>query len=181
MIKEVHLFSLKSLFWDIKIHVQFHSTFHWLVDCFEFRTEISCVQNLLCPKINSLPTLSSLISMQHYNFSKSGGDFSRKSKWLRLLHTGIPSRNFFHFTIIPPWSWVSRDLYLFVWSTVFQPKWNDIKNLQKLSKSSEKLLFFGILSEFVQFWLENSGPNQLDELKWIILLLLKPKPSLEAE
>ena len=27
------------------------------------------------------------------------------------------------------------------------------KNLQKLSKSSEKLLFFGILSEFVQFWL----------------------------
>ena len=56
-----------------------------------------------------------------------------------------------------------------------------LKNLQKLSKSSEKLLFFGILSEFVQFWLENSGPNQLDELKWIILLLLKPKPSLEAE
>ena len=50
--------------------------------------------------------------------------------------------------------------------------------VQKLSKSSEKLLFFGILSEFVQFWLEKSGPNQLDELKWIILLLLKPKPSL---
>ena len=56
-----------------------------------------------------------------------------------------------------------------------------LKNLQKLSKSSEKLLVFGILSEFVQFWLKNSGPNQLDELKWIILLLLKPKPSLEAE
>ena len=56
-----------------------------------------------------------------------------------------------------------------------------LKNLQKLSKSSEKLLVFGILSEFVQFWLKNSGPNQLDELKWIILLLLKPKPSLEVE
>jgi hypothetical protein len=56
-----------------------------------------------------------------------------------------------------------------------------LKNLQKSSKSSEELLFFGILSEFVQFWLENSGSNQLDELKWIILLLLKPKPSLEAE
>ena len=56
-----------------------------------------------------------------------------------------------------------------------------LKKLQKLSKSIEKLLFFGIFSEFVQFWLENSGPNQLDELKWIILLLLTPKPSLEAE
>ena len=55
------------------------------------------------------------------------------------------------------------------------------KNLQKLSKSSEKLLFFRIFSEFVQFWLENSGPNQLDELKWIILLLLTPMSSLEEE
>jgi hypothetical protein len=55
------------------------------------------------------------------------------------------------------------------------------KKLQKLSKSMEKLLFFGIFSKFVQFWLENSSPNQLDELKWIILLLLTPKPSLEAE
>ena len=55
------------------------------------------------------------------------------------------------------------------------------KNPTKISKSSEKLLFFGIFSEFVQFWLENSGPNQLLELKWIILLLLTPKPSLEAE
>jgi hypothetical protein len=44
-----------------------------------------------------------------------------------------------------------------------------------------KLLFIGIFSKFVQFWLENSNPNQLDELKWIILLLLTPKPSLEAE
>ena len=70
---------------------------------------------------------------------------------------------------------------LFVWSTVFQPKWYDIKKPIKLSKSSKKLLFFGILSEFVQFWLENSSPNQLDKFKWIILLLLKPKPSLEAE
>ena len=32
-----------------------------------------------------------------------------------------------------------------------------------------------------QFWLENSSPNQLDELKLTILLLLTPKPSLEAE
>jgi hypothetical protein len=47
--------------------------------------------------------------------------------------------------------------------------------------SMEKLLFFGIFSKFVQFWLENSNPNQLDELKWIILLLLTPKPSIEAE
>ena len=56
-----------------------------------------------------------------------------------------------------------------------------LKNLQKLPKSREKILIFGILSEFVQFWLENSSPNQLDELKWITLLLLTPKPSLEAE
>jgi hypothetical protein len=76
----------------------------------------------------------------------------------------------------------SRNYDLFVWSAVFQPKWNCIqKNLQKISKSTEKLLFFRIFSEFVQFWLENSGPNQLDELKLTILLLLTPKPSLEAE
>jgi hypothetical protein len=56
-----------------------------------------------------------------------------------------------------------------------------LKNLQKLSKSSEKLLFFRIFSEFVQFWLENSGPNQIGELKLTVLLLLTPKPSLEAE
>jgi hypothetical protein len=55
------------------------------------------------------------------------------------------------------------------------------KNLQKLSKSIEKLLFFRIFSEFVQFWLENSSSNQLDELKLTILLLLTPKPSLEAK
>jgi hypothetical protein len=56
-----------------------------------------------------------------------------------------------------------------------------LKNLQKLSKSSEKLLFFRIFSEFVQFWLENSGQNQIGELKLTVLLLLTPKPSLEAE
>jgi hypothetical protein len=39
------------------------------------------------------------------------------------------------------------------------------KKLQKLSKSIEKLLFLGIFSKFVPFWMENSGPNQLDELK----------------
>jgi hypothetical protein len=55
------------------------------------------------------------------------------------------------------------------------------KKATKLSKSIEKLLLFGIFSKFVQFWLENIGPNQLDELKLAILLLLKPKPSLEAE
>ena len=77
---------------------------------------------------------------------------------------------------------IARNYNLFVWFSVFWPKWNDIKkNLQKLSKSIKKLLFFGILSEFIQFWLENGGPNQLDELKWIILLLLIPQPSLEAE
>jgi hypothetical protein len=51
----------------------------------------------------------------------------------------------------------------------------------KKATKIEKLLFFGIFSKFVQFWLENSGPNQLDELKWIKLLLLTPKLSLEAE
>jgi hypothetical protein len=56
-----------------------------------------------------------------------------------------------------------------------------LKNLQKFPKSSEKILIFGIFSEFVQFWLENSNPNQLDKLKWIKLLLLTPKSSLEAE
>ena len=54
-------------------------------------------------------------------------------------------------------------------------------NFKKPTKSSEKLLFFRIFSEFVQFWLENSGPNQLDEFKLTILLILTPKPSLEAE
>jgi hypothetical protein len=49
------------------------------------------------------------------------------------------------------------------------------------SKSSEKLLVFRIFSEFVQFWLENSGSNQLDELKLTMLLLLTTKPFLEAE
>jgi hypothetical protein len=54
-------------------------------------------------------------------------------------------------------------------------------NQQKLSKSTERLLFFRIFSEFVQFWLKNSGPNQLGKFKLIIPLLLTPKPSLEAE
>jgi hypothetical protein len=59
----------------------------------------------------------------------------------------------------------SRNYNLFVRSAVFQSKWNDIqKKLQKLSKSIEKLLFFGIFSEFVPFWVENSSPNQLDEI-----------------
>ena len=52
---------------------------------------------------------------------------------------------------------------------------------KKNSNSIEKLLVFGILSKFVQFWLKNSGPNQLDKLNWIILLLLKPNLSLEVE
>ena len=149
MVKEVHLFSLKSLFWDIKIHVEFHSTFHWQIGCFEFRTEIPVYKICQCPKINSLPILSYLISMQHYNVSKSGGDFSAKSKWLHLLHTGIACRNFFHFTIIPPWrvSWVSRELdklnyNLFVWSTVFQPKWNDIKKTYKNYQNPAKSYCF---------------------------------------
>ena len=44
-----------------------------------------------------------------------------------------------------------------------------------------QLVFFMIFSEFVQFWLENSRLDQLDELKLTILLLLTPKPSLEVE
>ena len=85
------------------------------------------------------------------------------------LHTGIFCQNFFHYTIIPLWrvSWVtsSRNYNLFVWSAVFQPKWNasqkTYKNYQNPVKS---YCYFRIFSEFVQFWLENSGPNQLDEL-----------------
>ena len=63
----------------------------------------------------------------------------------------------------------------------FSPNSMTFKKPKKISKSSEKLLFFGIFSEFVQFWLENSSSNQLDELKWIILLLLTPKSSIEVE
>ena len=76
----------------------------------------------------------------------------------------------------------SRNYNLFVWSAVFQPKWNDIqKSYKNYQNPLKRYCFFGIFSEFVQFWLENSNPNQLDELKWIILLLLTPKPSLEAK
>ena len=109
---------------------------------------------------------------------------------IRHHHTGISCQNFFHSSIIPPGGCLgclekqtsSMNYNLFVWSDVFQPKWNDNKqNLEKLSKSREKLMVFEILSKFVQFWLENSNPNQIDELKWIILLLLKPNPSLEVE
>jgi hypothetical protein len=63
----------------------------------------------------------------------------------------------------------------------FSQKGMTLKNLQKLSKFSEKLLVFFISSEFEQLRLKNSGSNQLGELKWIIRLLLKPQPSLEAE
>ena len=35
------------------------------------------------------------------------------------------------------------------------------KNLQKLSNLVKSYCFFWILSEFVQFWLKKSGPNQL--------------------
>jgi hypothetical protein len=63
----------------------------------------------------------------------------------------------------------------------FSQKEMTLKKLQKLSKSREKLLFSRIISEFVQFWLENSGPNPLDELMLTILLLLTPKPSVKVE
>ena len=56
-----------------------------------------------------------------------------------------------------------------------------LKNLQKLSKSSEDLLLSRIFLEFVQFWVENRGPNLLDELKLTTLLLLTCKSSLEEE
>ena len=70
---------------------------------------------------------------------------------------------------------------LFVWSAVFQPKFNEIKKPTKIIKVQLKVTFFGILSQFVQFWLENRGLNELDELKQIILLLLKPKSSVDAK
>ena len=54
----------------------------------------------------------------------------------------------------------SRKYNLFVWSAVFLAKMNDIKitfkNCQNLVKN---YCSFGILSEFVEFWLENSSPN----------------------
>jgi hypothetical protein len=54
----------------------------------------------------------------------------------------------------------SRNYNLFVWSAVFQPKWNDIQ---------KTLLLLGIFSEFIiQFWLENTGPNPQSGLKWSI-------------
>ena len=56
-----------------------------------------------------------------------------------------------------------------------------LKKVISIRYLSDHLYVFWILSEFVQFRLENSGPNQLDEFKWIIRLFLKPKPSLEAE
>ena len=76
----------------------------------------------------------------------------------------------------------SRNYNLFVWSAVFQPKWNDIqKSYKNYQNPVKSYCFFGIFSEFVQSWPKISSPNQLDEIKWIILLLLTPKPSLEAE
>ena len=76
----------------------------------------------------------------------------------------------------------SRSYSLFAWSAGFFAKmvWHS-KNLQTLSKSSIKLVFFRIFSEFVQFCQKNSSPDQLNELKLTILLLLTPKPSLDTK
>ena len=107
-----------------------------------------------------------------------------------LRHTGISCQNFFHSTIIPAWkvSWVSKEakklkeLEFVCLVCCFSAKMEwDSKKLKKIIKIHWKVAVFGIFSKFVQFWLKNSGPNQLDELKWIILLLLTPKPSLEVE
>ena len=43
----------------------------------------------------------------------------------------------------------SRNYNLFVWVAVFQ----------KTNKNNQKLLLFGISSEFIQCWLKNSSPN----------------------
>jgi hypothetical protein len=56
-----------------------------------------------------------------------------------------------------------------------------LKKPTKIIKIQLKVTVFRIFSEFFQFWLKNSGPNQLNELKLTTLLLLTPKPSLEAE
>ena len=54
----------------------------------------------------------------------------------------------------------SRNYNLFVRSTVFQPKLNKIlKTYKNHQNPFQKLLLFGILSEFIQYWLENSNPN----------------------
>jgi hypothetical protein len=76
----------------------------------------------------------------------------------------------------------SRNYNLFVWSTVFQPKWHGIRKTYKdYQNPVKRYRFFRIFSEFVQFWLKNSSQNQLGELKLTILLLLTSKLSLEAE
>ena len=43
----------------------------------------------------------------------------------------------------------SRDYNLFVWSTVFQPKWNDIQKTYKTYQNPVKNTVFRIFSEFV--------------------------------
>ena len=71
----------------------------------------------------------------------------------------------------------SKNYNLFVMSAVFWSKWNEIQKTYKNHQNPMNSYwgFFGIFSEFVQFWLENSVPNQTDEVKWIILLLLTLK------
>ena len=73
-----------------------------------------------CPKINSLPTLSSLISTQHYKFSKSGGDFSAKSRWLRLLHTH--------------WNFLSKFLSLYYYTTL-----EGVLGVQRIGQAQETI------------------------------------------
>ena len=41
----------------------------------------------------------------------------------------------------------------------FSQKGITLKKSTKVIKIREKLLLFGIFSEFIQFWLENSGSN----------------------
>ena len=99
----------------------------------------------------------------NYKFSKENLLYSRQ-------HTlGFLAQNFFHSTIIPPWrvSWVSREVeklkelkfVCFVCCFSAKMEWHS-KSIQKLSNSSEMLLFFRIFSESVQIWLKNSNPNK---------------------
>ena len=55
------------------------------------------------------------------------------------VHTGISCQNFFHSTIILT---SSRNYNLFVWPTVFQPKWNDIQKTYKFFQNPVKSYWF---------------------------------------
>ena len=111
------------------------------------------------------------LSKNHSIYIDISNDLNFDSKLASLkysarngIHAGISCRHFFHATIIPPLdvqrSGQAQETVICLFGLLFfSQNGMTLKNLQKISKSYEKLV----------------------EIKWIILLLLKPKPSLEAE